>query len=76
MQTNVQVNLVSGIDSALRAVTMLRRKGIVFFQISIFNNSLNLVIPLEIHLEEWRLFMVLSVYSCLRGPLFTQASKY
>ena len=45
MQTNVQVNLVSGIDSALRAVTMLRRKGIVFFQISIFNNSLNLVIP-------------------------------
>lgn len=47
MQANVQVNLVSGIDSALRAVTMLRRKGIVFFQISIFNNSLNLIIPIE-----------------------------
>ena len=38
MQTNVQVNLISGIDSALRAVTMLRRKGIKFYEISIYSN--------------------------------------
>lgn len=47
MNTNLTVTLFSGIDSALRAVTMLRRKGIVFHNISIFNNSLNLIIPIE-----------------------------
>ncbi|WP_313569121.1 hypothetical protein [Acetoanaerobium noterae] len=47
MQTNVQVNLISGIDSALRAVTMLRRKGIKFYEISIYGNSLSLIIPIE-----------------------------
>ena len=47
MQTNVQVNLISGIDSALRAVTMLRRKGIKFYEISIYSNSLSLIIPIE-----------------------------
>jgi len=46
MQTNVQVNLISGIDSALRAVTMLRRKGIKFYEISIYSNSLSLIIPI------------------------------
>ena len=47
MQTNVQVNLISGIDSALRDVTMLRRKGIKFYEISIYSNSLSLIIPIE-----------------------------
>ena len=38
MQTNVQVNLISGIDYDIRAVNMIRRKGIKFYEIYIYRN--------------------------------------
>ncbi len=47
MQTSVKVNLFSGVDSALRAVTMLRKKGLKFYEMSISNDFLNLTIPVE-----------------------------